>query len=304
MEYRLTIIKDDNVFEAWLSDDKYDRHVKFNVANIIGDYIEIRRTEQGKRGRPKICYDLDKHIFGCLFGEISEFEYPDWIELRYKDVKHSFQFLQRAKFILSDSGLSNKKRATEIDTLRKRYGAHLNFQATYRNDQKNEDEIINRPTTVIDYTDIKHRNTRFTYFCSTALDMVVAIIHYYAIYGFKLARCHHCKRYFATQKLKQKYCRRISGYKNSFSQKDSRAEVCEVTVRRELQFLRATKDRLLNQIKNSSDVLRGYSEDEYNKIVNECARHMKLVEQAPTTKNLTEFNKYLDATKRNKEWKK
>lgn len=149
-----------------------------------------------------------------------------------------------------------------------------------------------------------HRLCPVIYECHSVSDMVAAIIHYYMVYGFKVIPCKHCGRIFATQSLKTVYCNRISPYQNNFSQKKSRPEPCKDTVKREIQFLRKKKDRLLDRVRNSSDVMRGYTEDIYDNLHRECTQYMDLVRKSPTPENFENFNYYLESVAQNKEWKK
>lgn len=40
--------------------------------------------------------------------------------------------------------------------------------------------------------------------------VMVALLYYYSYYGFKLVKCRHCGRWFATKSLKNQYCKQIS----------------------------------------------------------------------------------------------
>ena len=64
------------------------------------------------------------------------------------------------------------------------------------------------------------------------------------------------------------------------------------------------KDRLLDRIRNSSDVMCGYTEDVYDKLRQECSQYMDLVSKAPTPENFEKFNYYLECVAQKKEWKK
>ena len=53
-----------------------------------------------------------------------------------------------------------------------------------------------------------------TYFyqCFSLSDIIVSILHFLAMNDYKINRCRHCGRYFATLSLKQEYCPRNSTY--------------------------------------------------------------------------------------------
>ena len=204
------------------------------------------------------------------------------------------------------------KKEAMLNVLRNESKLRLNFQANMCDTEVFEADGVksfNRPISCFDKfskpkSNVEDIDTWFEYECLSVSDMVVAIIHYYMVYGFKVIPCKHCGRVFATQSLKTVYCNRISPYKNDFSQKKSRPEPCKDTVKREIQFLRKKKDRLLDRIRNSSDVMRGYTEDVYDKLRQECSQYMDLVSKAPTPENFEKFNYYLECVAQKKEWKR
>lgn len=51
------------------------------------------------------------------------------------------------------------------------------------------------------------------YECHSMKDGAFSILHYLFLNNYKLRRCEHCEKYFATKKLKTKYCGRYSPYK-------------------------------------------------------------------------------------------
>lgn len=198
-----------------------------------------------------------------------------------------------------------------MNGLRNEFELRIIFQATMGDTEMPEIDGVksfNRPVSRFDKFSKPKSNTVdidtwFEYECHSVSDMVAAIIHYYMVYGFKVIPCKHCGRIFATQSLKTVYCNRISPYQNNFSQKKSREEPCKDTVKREIQFLRKKKDRLLDRVRNSSDVMRGYTEDVYNNLWRECTQYMDLVRKSPTPENFEKFNYYLESVSQKKEWK-
>ena len=44
----------------------------------------------------------------------------------------------------------------------------------------------------------------------TVSQVLIAVLYYYAFNDYKIVRCRHCGKWFATQTLKEQYCKRIS----------------------------------------------------------------------------------------------
>lgn len=288
MGFLLEIWKGDTGVGAWLSDEKAERGEEFDIENVIGDYYAIRKREKARKtGRWITNYDdLDTHVFGGLFGE-RNFPYDySWIELRYETIKKSFLFLERAKKLLDSKAPLIKKRQ-ELWTLSRQYDSKA-----FESIKAQENECINSYNELVVNPELlKERNARYEYTCGSQLDMILAIMDFYLLNDYKLIRCHHCCRYFAAQTRKRKYCKRISRYENQFSQKESKPYPCEETVRREMQFLREKKDRILRRIANNTQLQETEVQFEAQR---QCAARVKLAKQNPTPREFKSFNKYLD----------
>lgn len=308
MYYRLCIVREDGMVTAEFQDPESGWRKGFDITTVIGDYLSTECKRKGKPGRPQTYYQLDGHIFDEAWSRVD----PAWMDYGVDDIRESFKFLKCALKLLNASNLSFFKKEAMLNVLRNESKLRLNFQANMCDTEVFEADSVksfNRPISCFDKfskpkSNVEDIDTWFEYECLSVSDMVVAIIHYYMVYGFKVIPCKHCGRVFATQSLKTVYCNRISPYKNDFSQKKSRPEPCKDTVKREIQFLRKKKDRLLDRIRNSSDVMRGYTEDVYDKLRQECSQYMDLVSKAPTPENFEKFNYYLECVAQKKEWKR
>ncbi len=305
MDYNLVVVKENGQLSAELQTADQSRRQAFNIYDVISDYKKIKRTEQGKRGRPKTYFDLQNHVFGCLFG-CEDFLYDAvWMELRYDNVRRSFQFLTEAEPILKESRRQPYKRAEEIWRLARKYEANLNV-TMYRGEKNDNDGASSYNIPITKYSEVAQSDHWVVYACQTALDMVVAIMHYYALNGFKRAVCRHCGNDFVTTNYKQQYCRRISMYQNRFSQKRSTPKTCEDTVRQTIQFFRNEKNALIRRAARNPDVERwsGAGYEFYNRLINECNAYMEKIKQEPTPENFDEFGEYLRKVNQKKEWKK
>ena len=305
MDYNLVVVKENGQLSAELQTADQSRRQAFNIYDVISDYKKIKRTEQGKRGRPKTYFDLQNHVFGCLFG-CEDFLYDAvWMELRYDNVRRSFQFLTEAEPILKESRRQPYKRAEEIWRLARKYEANLNV-TMYRGEKNDNDGASSYNIPITKYSEVAQSDHWVVYACQTALDMVVAIMHYYALNGFKMAVCRHCGNNFVTTNYKQQYCRRISMYQNRFSQKRSTPKTCEDTVRQTIQFFRNEKNALIRRAARNPDVERwsGAGYEFYNRLINECNAYMEKIKQEPTPENFDEFGEYLRKVNQKNEWKK
>mgnify|MGYP000008887232 FL=1 len=306
MEYKLIITKENGDTSAELQTLDQSHRQAFNLLDVILDYTNIKRTEHGKRGRPKTYFDLQNHVFGCLFSNTEVPYDAAWMELRYDNVKKSFQFLSEAEPVLKESRKLPHKRAEEILKLARKYDAKLSVNI-YQSEQSSiESGSISYSIPIIEYSTVAHSDHWVEYSCCTALDMVVAIMHYYALNGYKMAVCRHCGRGFVTTNFKQLYCGRISSYQNRFSQKRSSPKTCEETVRQTIQFLRAEKNAVIRRAATNPDVqlCSGKGSEFYNRLVSECDTYMDKIKHKPTPQNFDEFGQYLFETNQKKEWKK
>lgn len=308
MYYKLDIVREEGAVTAEFQDPESGWRKCFDITTVIGDYLSAECKRKGKAGRPQIYYQLEGHIFDEAWSRVD----PAWMDYYDADIRESFKFLKRALEIVNAPKLTFHKKEAMFNALRNELKIRLNFQANLCDTESFEADGVksfNKPISRFDKFSKPKSNTEdietwFEYECHSVSAMVAAIIHYYMVYGFKVVSCAHCGQAFATQSLKTVYCNRISSYKNEFSQKKSRPEPCKDTVKREIQFLRKKKDRLLDRIRNSSDVMRGYTEDIYGKLCGECAQYMDLVSKSPTPENFAKFNFYLESVAQSKEWKK
>ena len=190
--------------------------------------------------------------------------------------------------------------------LARKYDAKLSVNI-YQSEQSSiESGSISYSIPIIEYSTVAHSDHWVEYSCCTALDMVVAIMHYYALNGYKMAVCRHCGRGFVTTNFKQLYCGRISSYQNRFSQKRSSPKTCEETVRQTIQFLRAEKNAVIRRAAANYDVHRcsGKGSEFYNRLVSECDTYMDEIKHEPTPQNFDKFGQFLFETNQKKEWKR
>lgn len=301
MEYKIVIVKENGTVSADLRDCTKELILEFNISNVIGDFIAIRKSKQDAEGHRRICYDLASHVFSGTFdaplGEQEEY----WNESKYDDVKASFRFLKKAMSVINDSHYTFLKKQQSFRELMNVSNVGMTFRITLRD--YNGDGIVGYNTPVSDYVELKTQDSWFDYTCHSTLDMVAAVMHYYMMNNYKLVSCQHCGRYYATANLKQKYCQRVSPYHNQFSQKTSKPELCEATVRRELQYLMQKKNRLLNRVGQSPQG-QTLQKEYYLPLTDKCAEWVKTVKKYPTPENFDRFSAFLEEKAQKKEWRR
>ena len=131
------------------------------------------------------------------------------------------------------------------------------------------------------------------YECSTICEKVAAILHYYIINNYKMKRCEHCGRYFATQTLKSKYCPRNSSYVDPYSQKQRTPTCCEQTVRDAMKQLSRKRFRIEANILDAGSV-------QFKRFNRKCEQHLKAIKQDHSAANLTRYSEYLESMKKRK----
>lgn len=120
-------------------------------------------------------------------------------------------------------------------------------------------------------------------------EVLIAILYYYAYNGYKLARCKHCRKWFATKTFKEEYCKRISPCYE--------LTVCGEKILRDktpcLEAVEKIKQRFKDrkkQIYNKWDINGEGDCEELNKNFKE---YMERIKVSPTVENICECQKYL-----------
>jgi len=112
------------------------------------------------------------------------------------------------------------------------------------------------------------RSVCFEYECNRLKEIALAVLHYCLIDGYKTAYCQHCGKLFATQSLKNKYCKRNSPYKGYTHLN------CELAVKRIKGKLRSRYGVVRTPLYNRDDGLERLREvsDSYNSFMAEIRR--------------------------------
>lgn len=121
----------------------------------------------------------------------------------------------------------------------------------------------------------------FFYQCFSLSEIVFSVLHFLAINGYKVARCRHCEKYFATLTLKQDYCYRKSQYKG-FSHLE-----CSQAVKNIKQKLRRNRRTIAKNLKDNQFKKYEDFKPKSKKLINKVVKH-------PTPKNIDNAFEYIN----------
>ena len=134
----------------------------------------------------------------------------------------------------------------------------------------------------------------------TITQVVIAALYYYAYNGYKLVRCKHCGKWFATKSLKNQFCKRTSPCYGDII-KGKKALTCEAAV----QNIRQNCTRLKNSIEtkaNSSLAAQLGNNAFLFAFSDTCAPFQKAIAEEPTAENLTDYYRFLQKTNKERAW--
>lgn len=120
-----------------------------------------------------------------------------------------------------------------------------------------------------------------------AAQVMIAALYYYAYHGYKLARCKHCGKWFATKTLKEQYCKRKSPCVNDII-KSKQPLNCEQAVRN----IRQQQSRQHRQI-YSRFYLKAKNQGEIDSFLTESYILKDEVKRSPSVENCKKYNAFL-----------
>lgn len=115
---------------------------------------------------------------------------------------------------------------------------------------------------------------KFFYLCYFSADIIYSILHFLAFNEYKINRCSHCEKYFATDTNKQKYCSRNSPYPKYDHLN------CESAVRNILQELTRKSRRIYKNLD------KYYMPEHREKFYKAYDSKISEVKENPTIKNI------------------
>ena len=129
---------------------------------------------------------------------------------------------------------------------------------------------------------------------------MVAALYYYAYHEYKLVRCKHCGKWFATKTLKKEYCDRVSPcFGNIVGGKTPLS--CEQAVRNILQKCGRMKNRI--ETKTQQTVTGQLHTNPFlEKFNSQCMPLYVTAKKFPTVNNLTSYYNFLKDTEKERGW--
>lgn len=123
-------------------------------------------------------------------------------------------------------------------------------------------------------------------FCNikSAKEIVYGLLFYYAYNDYKLVKCEHCGRWFATKTLKNKYCPRNSTFLGYTKHN------CEQAVRNISQELQREKKRIYNSM---TIYTTNYGNEEINNFLDKCSVFREKIKNRASVENLSEYWEFL-----------
>ena len=115
-------------------------------------------------------------------------------------------------------------------------------------------------------------------------EIIYCILYYYAYYDYKLVKCEHCGRWFATNSFKNKYCPRNSTFEGYTHLN------CEQAVRNIKQELQREKKRIYNKM---TLYTQNYGNNKINSFLEKCAQYLDKIKECATVENLSAYWSFL-----------
>lgn len=134
----------------------------------------------------------------------------------------------------------------------------------------------------------------------TVTQVLIASLYFYAYHDYKIAKCQHCGKWYATKTLKKKYCDRISPCFGTIV-KGKEPLSCEQAVRNILQKCSRIKNRIETKNRQTAAAQRHEStfEEDFRK---KCDHFYLAAKLDPTVQNLSVYHDFLEATEKEKGW--
>ena len=203
-----------------------------------------------------------KHVFGKMRGE--EDENPTWIF----HVPEIGSTLYNLKAFIDDRD-SIILTIKDIEEMRVHHFMTANFL----------------PVSLDDQDSMRFENLK------SVTEVAIAILYYYAYNDYKLVRCKHCGKWFATKTLKEQYCKRISPCFGDII--TGKVPVsCE-------QAVRNIKQKQMRRRRNIYEYLNNYAtyQEEIEDFKAQCKYYKEIITKAPTVENFRQYEQFLNSDK-------
>ncbi len=125
---------------------------------------------------------------------------------------------------------------------------------------------------------------------NSPFQVVIAVLYYYVYNDYKLVKCSHCGKWFATKTLKEKYCKRISPCFGDIITGKTPLP-CEQAVRNIKQKQRVRYEAIYKSFWNYNSL----KADEQKYFMNKSYEMREAINQAPTVENFKRYEDFLNS---------
>lgn len=135
-----------------------------------------------------------------------------------------------------------------------------------------------------------HHGIRFEHL-KTVTQVMIAVLYYYTLNHYKLVKCRHCGKWFATKTLKEVYCKRTSPCFGSIITGETPLP-CE-------QAVRNIKQKHARRRRNIYEYLCNYAmhQEEIDDFKEQCKQYKSIITKAPTVENFQKYEAFLYSDK-------
>jgi hypothetical protein len=300
MDFEINIVQGNHGISCDLH--KYGTH-SFDMFLVIGDFVSTMKELINKRSDwDAIITAYDNHIFTSIPATYLRQRSIYYDDIYYNDIKNALSLVDKYLDMQAQSENGGPPDYIRFESMKNLYQSKFTYSVSLF-DGFVADGIASYNKPLDDLAVAIDSLSCFTYTCHSITDMVAAILHYYLINKFKLIECKHCKRLFPSKTFKQKYCRRISPYRDEDSQKDSKPYDCEQTVRNAIQQQKRRAGRILKSIRQAAKYQTGEFSS-YNAFIDRCDEFISTIRKEPSIENLLAYNEYLGTMTAKKRSKK
>ncbi len=238
---------------------------QFETTEFFGVIYEVLEKDFQGLTQDKLAANIITHVKKGIRGDKEESPITLFDSLELGKSFYELQSLISDKQVFNDGRYSIALSLKEVEEMRLRN----NMTASYL------------PVSIIEERGMSFTNLK------TQVEVLIAVLFYYAFHGYKLARCKHCGRWFATMTLKEEYCKRISPCFGSIIT-GAKPLSCEQAVRNIMQKHKRRQ-------RNIREYLVNYAKYDYE--IEDFKQQSKVLRDAakayPTVENLTKYDQFL-----------
>lgn len=267
----------------------------FKLLTVLGDLLDVV-TYKEESPYPADNYSFKQNYTEHPFFSEKMFDSNSWFREPLRDKRFFVALNELKEIIVNNRRLS----ANEIEILKQYLSLTFIFKMEFKElnplyelgyREFKGKKVYEYQYSPLDYNcnfdlnkviEKKGTDFRFIYLCHSIEDIIFSVLHYLILFDFQFTQCNHCKKYFATKTLKQKYCKRNSPYRGQEN------NPCEQAVKTVFQDFGRRKKRIYERLNN-------YAEDEkkISTFLDEYHELRAIARKSPTVENLEKLEQYL-----------